>query len=105
MWLPACVLALASTYGDPQTTGSGEYFDGKALTMATRNVNVPYGTWFFVTYGKVTVTVKKTDNGPFVKNRDVDLSEYVSYLLGIPYTLSKSGKKNYDVVTICIQKM
>lgn len=69
--------AAASYYGaefDGKTTASGERFDMKALTAAHKTL--PFGTILEVTNlanGK-RVTVRVNDRGPFVGNREIDLS-------------------------------
>jgi len=69
--------ATASYYGaefNGRTTSSGETFDMNALTAAHKTL--PFGTLLEVTNltnGK-RVTVRVNDRGPFVANRELDLS-------------------------------
>lgn len=85
--LGACVWMFASVYSVPQATSSGEWFDGKKLTMALRDSTDPWGTWYFVSYKDKTVTVRYTDKGPFKnkpRRRDADLADNVAKLLNFP---------------------
>jgi rare lipoprotein A len=68
----------ASFYGDyfeGRPTASGEIFDPKLLTAAHKTL--PFGTIVQVRNIKngKTVMVKINDRGPFVEERDIDLSE------------------------------
>lgn len=69
--------ALASFYADDfhgRPTASGELFDMNAFTAAHKTL--PFGTMLEVTNlsnGK-RVTVRVNDRGPFVPNREIDLS-------------------------------
>lgn len=69
--------ANASYYGkefDGRPTSSGEIFDMNAMTAAHKSL--PFGTLLEVTNlanGK-RVTVRVNDRGPFVANREIDLS-------------------------------
>ena len=74
---------MASWYGEPQMTASGERFDKHAMTAAHRTL--PMGTRVRVTNtrnGK-TVVVRINDRGPFSKNRIIDLSEAAARVLGM----------------------
>lgn len=68
----------ASWYGGHhhgRYTASGERFNKNALTAAHKTLK--FGTKLLVTNLKndKSVTVRVTDRGPFVKSRDLDLSE------------------------------
>ena len=83
----ACTMMFASVYGHPQNTSSGEWFDGKALTLALRDVKVPFGSWYYVTYKRKTITLRYIDRGPFVnkpRRRDADLSTLAAEMLEFP---------------------
>lgn len=85
--LAACVWISASVYGDPQPTSSGVWFTGKELTVAMRDdVNFPLGSWVFISYGKRTVTARRTDTGPYKRGRGLDMSKKISDLLKFPGT-------------------
>lgn len=78
--------ATASYYGkefDGLTTSSGERFDMNALTAAHKTL--PFGTLLEVTNlanGK-RVTVRVNDRGPFVENRELDVSYAAAEALGM----------------------
>lgn len=82
--LPACIMMLASVYGEPQKTASGEFFTGKDLTVAMIDRTVPYGTWVLIEYQGLTVTARKTDYGPFVRQRKIDLSKHTAKMIKFP---------------------
>ena len=67
--------ATASFYGaeSGSRTASGERFDPNAMTAAHRTL--PFGTWVRVTMNGRTIMVRINDRGPFVKGRDIDLTE------------------------------
>lgn len=77
---------IASFYGNAfkgRKTASGEIFDPKKLTAAHRRY--PFGTLLKVTNvenGK-SVQVRVNDRGPFIKNREIDLSAAAAHLLGM----------------------
>lgn len=65
---------LASMYGDPQPTASGEIFDPTQLTAA--HPTLPFHTMVEVTNTATgrSVTVRINDRGPYVAGRCLDLS-------------------------------
>lgn len=78
--------AVASYYGADfhgKPTSSGEIFDMNALTAAHKTL--PFGTLLEVTNlanGK-RVTVRVNDRGPFVENREIDLSQGAAERIGM----------------------
>lgn len=78
--------AVASYYGDEfngRPTSSGELFDMSDLTAAHKTL--PFGTILEVTNlgnGK-KVTVRVNDRGPFVANRELDVSKAAAETLGM----------------------
>ena len=78
--------AQISWYGkdfDGRPTSSGEIFDMNALTAAHKTL--PFGTMLEVTNlsnGK-KVTVRVNDRGPFVADRELDVSRKAAEILGI----------------------
>ncbi len=76
----------ASYYGEPfhgRPTASGEIFDMNAYTAAHKTL--PFGTMLEVTNlenGK-KVVVRVNDRGPFVGNREIDLSRAAAEMLGM----------------------
>jgi rare lipoprotein A len=88
---PACAesgsathTAVASFYGyeSGPRTASGERFDPNAMTAAHRTL--PFGTLVRVTYQGRSVVVRINDRGPFVRGRDIDLSEGAARRIGLP---------------------
>jgi rare lipoprotein A len=77
---------IASWYGEKfqgRTTASGELFDQSKLTAAHRSL--PLGSLVKLTSkstGK-SVVVRINDRGPWIKGRDLDLSEAAALALGI----------------------
>ena len=74
---------MASWYGEPQTTASGERFDKHKLTAAHRTL--PLGTRVRVTNQRNgrSVVVRINDRGPYAKGRVIDLSEAAAKILGM----------------------
>lgn len=74
---------VASCYGAESgpTTASGERFNPSAMTAAHRTL--PFGTYVRVVYQGRSVVVKITDRGPFVKGRDIDLSDGACRRIGL----------------------
>jgi rare lipoprotein A len=74
----------ASYYGSEsgRHTASGERFDPSAMTAAHRTL--PFGTLVRVTYRGRSVVVRINDRGPFVKGRDIDLSQSAARRIGLP---------------------
>ena len=73
-----------------KTTSNGEIFDLNKLTCA--NKTLPFGTILKITDedSGLSVNVRVNDRGPFVKGRDLDLSEAAAKKIG----LIKYGVKN-----------
>jgi rare lipoprotein A len=85
--LMLCVASIAhaetmSFYGRESgpRTASGERFNPNAMTAAHRTL--PFGTLVQVTYRGRSVVVRINDRGPFVKGRDIDLSEGAARRIG-----------------------
>ena len=76
--------AVASFYGyeSGPRTASGERFDPNAMTAAHRTL--PFGTLVRVTYQGRSVVVRINDRGPYVRGRDIDLSQGAARRIGIP---------------------
>lgn len=77
--------AVASWYGpgfERARTASGEPFDPRALSAASRTL--PFGTLLRVGYGGRSVIVRVNDRGPFVPGRDLDLSQAAAAELRMP---------------------
>jgi rare lipoprotein A len=76
--------AVASFYGAESgpRTASGEKFDPNAMTAAHRTL--PFGTLVRVTYQGRSVVVRINDRGPFVRGRDIDLSQGAARRIGLP---------------------
>lgn len=77
---------LASYYGDEfqgRPTASGEPFDQHDFTAAHRSL--PFGTRLRVTNpdNGSTIVVRVNDRGPFVRGRELDLTEAAARALGI----------------------
>ncbi len=62
-------------------TASGERFDPNAMTAAHRTL--PFGTRVRVCRAGRCVVVRVNDRGPFVRGRDIDLSQGAAALIGI----------------------
>jgi rare lipoprotein A len=77
---------IASWYGQKfqgRLTSSGEIFDLHKLTAASKTL--PIGTLVILTSPGTgrTVVVRINDRGPWLKGRDLDLSEAAAIKLGI----------------------
>lgn len=85
LFLCACTTAqaeIASWYNEDQRTASGERFNPNAMTAAHRTL--PFGTRVRVCRaGRRCVVVRINDRGPFVRGRDIDLSEAAAQELGL----------------------
>ncbi len=81
---PAVKTGIASFYGyeSGPRTASGERFDPNAMTAAHRTL--PFGALVRVTYQGRSVVVRINDRGPFVRGRDIDLSEGAARRIGLP---------------------
>jgi peptidoglycan lytic transglycosylase len=76
--------ALASWYGpgfDGEQTASGEVFDAGGLSTA--HETLPMGTELIVSYGGKSVPVTVNDRGPFLGERELDLSRGAAKQLGL----------------------
>jgi len=77
--------AVAGWYGPDFASdrlAGGEAYDPTAFSAAHRTL--PLGTMLRVAYGGKAVTVKVNDRGPYVKGRDLMLSQAAAAALGIP---------------------
>jgi rare lipoprotein A len=75
---------LASWYGpgfEGQTTASGEPYDPYGYTAAHKTL--PIGTELVVSYGGASVPVTVNDRGPYVGDREIDLSQGAAQYLGL----------------------
>ncbi len=74
---------IASWYGAESgpRTASGERFDPHAMTAAHRTL--PFGTQVRVCHAGRCVVVRINDRGPFVRGRDIDLSQGAAALIGV----------------------
>jgi len=75
----------ASWYGEKfqgMTTASGEPYDMNRLTAAHRSL--PLGTWVRLTNlsNQRTVIVRINDRGPWIRNREIDVSKATARALG-----------------------
>jgi peptidoglycan lytic transglycosylase len=84
LFVSAARAETASYYGfeSGRRTASGERFDPNAMTAAHRTL--PFGTLVRVTYRGRSVVVRINDRGPFVKGRDIDLSQGAARRIGLP---------------------
>ncbi len=77
--------AVASWYGPGFTRAhmaSGEPYDPNAFSTASRTLRL--GTLLRIVYGGRVVTVRVNDRGPYVKGRDLELSQAAAAALGLP---------------------
>ena len=77
--------AVAAWYGpgfERAVTASGEAYDPAAFSAASRTLR--FGTLLRVSYGARAVTVRVNDRGPYVRGRDLDLSQAAAAALGLP---------------------
>ena len=85
LFTPAALSAVAGWYGPDYTNprlAGGEAYDPAAFSAAHRTLRL--GTMLRVAYGGKAVTVKVNDRGPYVKGRDLMLSQAAAAALGIP---------------------
>lgn len=80
------IMGHASYYGKffhNKTTANGEKFNMYAMTAAHKTL--PFGTKVEVTLPETgkTVIVRINDRGPFIKGRDIDLSQNAAMRLGM----------------------
>ncbi len=73
----------ASYYASGTLTASGERFDKKGFTAASRTL--PFGTRLLVTNpaNNCTVIVRINDRGPYIRGRELDLAEGAAEALGM----------------------
>ena len=77
--------AVAAWYGpgfDRVRLASGETYDPAALSAASRTMRL--GTLLRISYGARAVTVRVNDRGPYIRGRDLDLSQAAAAALGLP---------------------
>jgi rare lipoprotein A len=77
---------LASWYGpgfEGQPTASGESYDPYGYTAAHKTL--PLGTDLMVSYGGRSVQVTVNDRGPYVGERELDLSQGAAEYLGLTH--------------------
>jgi rare lipoprotein A len=76
-------LMKASYYASGTLTASGERFDKKGFTAASRTL--PFGTRLLVTNpaNNCTVIVRINDRGPYIRGRELDLAEGAAEALGM----------------------
>jgi rare lipoprotein A len=74
--------AVASWYRHGKVTANGERFDPNGLTVAHRTL--PFNTMVRLTNPETgrTITVRVNDRGPYIRNREFDLSLRSAQLLG-----------------------
>jgi rare lipoprotein A len=79
---PSAHAATASFYGRESgpKTANGERFNPAGMTAAHRTL--PFGTYVRVTYQGRSVVVRINDRGPFIRGRDIDLSEGAAHRIG-----------------------
>lgn len=69
------------TYGTLCKTASGETFNDQSLTVAHRSLE--FGTRILFRNGDISVYCRVNDRGPFIYNREFDLSYGCASALGI----------------------
>jgi peptidoglycan hydrolase CwlO-like protein len=75
---------VASWYGpgfEGNPTASGDIFDPSLFTAAS--LDLPLGTWLYVTHGGRGVVVLVNDRGPYIDDRVLDLSQAAAEAIGI----------------------
>ena len=88
-------LVLASWYGEPQMTASGERFNPKAMTAAMWHV--PFGTQVKVCREEACIQVRVNDRGPAKRlHRGIDLSEAAAKQLHM--TEIGVAKVRYEII-------
>lgn len=70
----------ASWYMHGKRTANGERFNPNGMTAAHRTL--PFGTILKLTYQGRTAIVRINDRGPFVRNKQLDLSRGAAQQLG-----------------------
>lgn len=86
LYLTLTLASLASWYGYPyhgNRTASGEIYNMNSMTAA--HPSLPFGTKVRVcsTSSKKCVTVRINDRGPFVPDRQIDLSRAAAEAIGL----------------------
>lgn len=76
---------IASITATPGRTASGEKFNPRSLTAAHRRL--PFGSLVRVTRGKLSVTVRINDRGPFRKGRIIDLTPAAAQAIGMSFRM------------------
>lgn len=77
--------AVASWYGQGSTRermANGDPYDPNAYSTASRTLRL--GTMLRIGYGGRVVTVQVTDRGPYIRGRDLELSQAAAAALGLP---------------------
>ena len=75
---------IASWYGpgfEGNPTASGDIFDPSLFTAAS--LDLPLGTWLYVTHAGRGVVVLVNDRGPYIDDRVLDLSQAAAEAIGI----------------------
>lgn len=77
-------ITTASCYGaeSGNVTASGEAFNPSGLTAAHRTL--PFGTQVLFTYGDASVVATVNDRGPYVYDREFDMTCTAMSILGLP---------------------
>ncbi len=73
---PQNTTMVASWYKHGSRTANGESFNPQGMTVAHRTL--PFNTKLRLTHKGESVVVRVNDRGPFIKGRDIDLSEGVA---------------------------
>jgi len=71
---------IASWYKHGRRTANGEKFNPRGFTAAHRTL--PFGTILCLEYKGRTVKVRVNDRGPFIKGKQLDVTEKVAEVLG-----------------------
>jgi rare lipoprotein A len=75
---------LSSWYGpgfEGNTTARGDVFDPDLYTAAS--LDLPLGTWLYVTFNGRGVVVFVNDRGPYIEGRILDLSQAAAEAIGL----------------------
>jgi rare lipoprotein A (peptidoglycan hydrolase) len=73
---------VASVYWEGERVATGKKFDPSGMTVAHRSL--PLGTRLVVSYGRNCAEVIVNDRGPFVRGREIDLTQGVAHALHFP---------------------
>jgi rare lipoprotein A len=84
----------ASWYMHGKRTANGERFNPNGMTAAHRTL--PFGTQLRLTHQGRTAIVRINDRGPFVKNKQLDLSRGAAQQLGC--IRAGSCRVQYEVI-------